>query len=1052
MLLSIKTGLLITLCYLFQVFALKELYVSYLLIYLHFVRVKKPKNTINVKLNFKSKFMKRKLMLLLTCLFIGIGLVTAQTTRVTGTVISGDDGLPVVGASVVVKENPQIGAITDFDGNFVLTNLPAGAKMLQVSYIGMKTVEVPIQEVVKVTMKSDAEVLDQVVVVGYGSAKKLGSVVGSVTAVGNDKLENRPIANVGDALQGQVAGLQVFTPSGEPSESVNMRMRGVSSITGSSEPLFILDGSPITAGTFSSLNPNDIESMTVLKDASSTAVYGARAANGVIVITSKKGKRGEKARVQLSAVYGLSQMTPDKVTMMNSKQWYQFQEMVDPTLAFDDSFQANKKFYVDNGISTDWKEIFFGGVAPTVQADLSVTGGTETINYYFSFGHYGAEGIMDDSDLTRETLRANLESNVNSWLKAGVNLNLAYQDFKTAAFGNAGNSLYNKAFAARVYRPDQTSREILLDEKGNFKGYGKRLDYYDKQGLYNPYYLSELQPTTKTQARLNGNTFVNINPIKGLNIRAAQAIDAFDYRFSYKCLPIGPFAPNAQGEGGGSASEMFQRNYTFTFTNTAEYKFNVANNHNFVILAGQESIQQSQMLFSAEAKGLTDERLMLMSAGTKGEIPGHSVSKQVFNSYFGTFSYNFGDRYFFDASYRRDGSSLFAENNRWGNFYSFGLMWDIKKEAFMRNVSWMNSLSLKGSYGLVGNSSALSAYMALGMIGTGIYNGQTGSAPVNPANPDLTWEVIKSTNIALNTRMFNRLNVDLEFYNRVTDDMLMSIPYSYTTGFGAGWGNVGCMRNRGFDLTVGVDIFNKGDFFWNLTANVNYNKNEIVELFNGLDEYVLAGTGMKLQVGHPYGEYYMVRWAGVDPRDGYDMWYDKNGNLTKNFSEQDAVLVDKQRFAPWSGGFNTTIGWKGLTVSADFSYILNQYMQNNERYFTENPNFAASQNQSADMLNMWTTPGQKTDISRPESLRTFDTRLLENASFLRLKNLSVSYSFPQAWMQRTGFLNSARVFFVGRNLWTITKYKGYDPEVDANVQLGNYPNTRQFSFGVELTF
>ena len=991
--------------------------------------------------------MKRKLMLLLTCLFIGIGLVTAQTSRVTGTVISAEDGQPVVGASVVVKENPQIGAITDFDGNFVLANIPAGAKMLQISYIGMKTQEVAIQAKVKVTLKSDTEVLDQVVVVGYGSAKKLGSVVGSVTAVGNEKLENRPIANVGDALQGQVAGLQVFTPSGEPKSSVNMRLRGVSSISGSSTPLFILDGSPISATAFASLNPNDIETMTVLKDASSTAVYGARAANGVIVITSKKGKRGEKARVQLSATYGLSQMTPDNVTMMNAEQWLNFQEILDPRLINNKKFQADKAFTIDNGISTDWRDVFFGGTAPTVQADLSVTGGTESTNYYFSFGYYNAKGIMDDSDMSRGTLRSSVESNVNSWLKAGVNLSLAYQQYKTTAFGGAGNSVFNKSFAARIYRPDQSYYEVLKDKDGNFLGFGDRLDEFEKiDSKYNPYYLSEIQPSKNNQVNLNANTYININPIKGLNIRAAQGLEAFDYRNSYTALPVGPF------KNDGSASEGFQRYYNFTFTNTVEYKFNVARDHNFVLLAGHESILNKSENFGASATGLTDERLVLMSHGAKGDIPGHGRSEEVFNSFFATLSYNFADRYFFDASYRRDGSSLFAENHRWGNFFSLGLMWDIKKEEFLSNATWLNALSLKGSYGEVGNSSGIAPYQALGTVGKTMYNGKTGIVTASPSNKDLTWEVIKSANLAVNTRMFNRLNIDFEFYNRVTDNMLIGIPYSFTTGFGGGTGNVGSMRNRGVDLTANVEIFNKGDFFWSIGANINYNKNEIVELFNGLDEYVLAGTGMKLEVGHPYGEYYMVRWAGVNPETGYDQWYDKEGNITDTYSEDDAVMTGKQRYAPWSGGFNTALSWKGLSVSADFAFILKQYMQNNERFFTENPAFASGQNQTVEMMDMWTKPGQITDIARPESARQFDTHLLENASFMRLKNLSVSYSFPQAWMQRTGFLNSLRVFFVGRNLWTVTKYRGYDPEVDTNVQLGNYPNTRQYSFGLELTF
>lgn len=269
--------------------------------------------------------MKRKLMLLLACLFVGIGLVTAQTQKVTGVVISEEDGQPVIGASVLVK-GTQIGIVTDIDGKFELTNVPSSAKTLRISYIGMQEQEVEIAPNLKVILKPNTELLDEVVITGYGSGKKLGSVVGSVTAVGGEKLASTPSANVGDALQGQVAGLQVFTPSGEPSQTVSMRLRGVSSIEGSSAPLFILDGSPISASTFTSLNPNDIENMTVLKDASSTAIYGSRAANGVVILTSKKGKRGEKAKIQISAQYGLSKMTGDNVTMMNAEQWLNFQE------------------------------------------------------------------------------------------------------------------------------------------------------------------------------------------------------------------------------------------------------------------------------------------------------------------------------------------------------------------------------------------------------------------------------------------------------------------------------------------------------------------------------------------------------------------------------------------------------------------------------------------------------------------------------------------------------------------------------------------------------
>ena len=997
--------------------------------------------------------MKRKLMLLLACLFVGIGLVTAQNQRVTGVVISEEDGQPVIGASVKVQGTNQ-GTITDVDGKFTLTNVPSSAGTLVISYVGMLTQEVEIQPNMVVHLKSDNEMLDEVVVVGYGTARKVGSVVGSVTAVSGTKLENKPIANAGDALQGQVAGLQVFTASGEPSESVSMRLRGVSSINGSQAPLFILDGSPVSSGVFTALNPNDIESTTVLKDASATAIYGARAANGVVIVTTKKGQRGQKARVTATAMYGLSKMTGDKMTMMNAEQWLNFQEVLNPALANDASFQQRKAFYIDNGISTNWRDVFFGDTAPVQQYDVSVNGGSESLNYYLSFGHYDADGIMDDSNLRRETLRANLDANITKWLKIGANLGFSYQKYSTTAFGGSANSVYNKVFASRTYRPDQEYYEILTDDNGNFIGYGDRLNYFETLGYYNPYYLSELQPSSNDMVRINGSTFININPIRGLNIRAAQAVEAYDYRVSGKAYPTddgdNPFVND------GTARESFQRYYQFTYTNTAEYKFTAWDDHDFTVLLGQESIINKNQSFGVSVSHLEDERLMLMSAAPSDglSVPSHGISETVYNSYFATFSYDYADKYFFDASFRRDGSSLFGLNNQWGNFWSVGAMWDLKKENFLTDVDWLNDLQLKVSYGSVGNSAGIDAYLAYGLIGTGnrYYEG-VGTAVSNPANPDLTWETVKSTNVGVNARLFDRLNIEVEFYNRVTDNMLMSIPYSYTTGYGSGWGNVGSMRNRGMDITANVDIFkNFHGINWNVRANINYNKNEITELFNGLDEYVLSNTGLKLQVGKPYGEFYYTRWAGVDPRDGYNMWYDKNGNLTKTYSDDDAVFTGKQRYAPWSGGFGSEISWKGITVSADFSFMLGQYMLNNERWFTENATFATANNQSVKMLSMWQKPGDVTEISTPESAMQFDTHLLENASFMRLKNLTISYDLPKRWMQKTGFMEGCRIFFVGRNLWTVTKYQGYDPEINSNIQLGNYPNTKQFSFGLELNF
>lgn len=282
--------------------------------------------------------------------------------------------------------------------------------------------------------------------------------------------------------------------------------------------------------------------------------------------------------------------------------------------------------------------------------------------------------------------------------------------------------------------------------------------------------------------------------------------------------------------------------------------------------------------------------------------------------------------------------------------------------------------------------------------------------------------------------------------------MLMTIPYSYTTGHSSGWGNIGSMFNRGFELTASYDIISNRDIYWSVSANINYNKNEITELFGGRDEYVVANTGLKYEVGKPYGEFYYVRWVGVDPADGQQIWLDKDGNETKVYDENNAAYTGKQQFAPWSGGFNTRFEWKGFSVAADFSFMLGKYMIDNDRYFVENPNFVGQLNQTVAMKDMWTTPGQVTDIPAADAPRYFDTHLLENASFLRLKNLTIGYSLPKSVMVKTGFIKGARIFAVGRNLLTATKYQGADPEVDSNLQLGKYPNTRQFSFGAELTF
>ena len=995
--------------------------------------------------------MKRKLMLLLACLFVGIGLVTAQTQRVTGVVISDEDGQPVIGASVQVKGTQQ-GTITDVDGKFTLPNVPSSAGTIVVSFVGMKTEEVEIQPNMTIRMKANDELLDEVVIVGYGTAKKLGSVVGSLGTVNNETIEKTPTTNFTDALAGQVSGLSVLSNTGDPTATASIRLRGVSSINAGTTPLFILDGAPISSSVFNTLNPNDIENITVLKDAASTAIYGSRAANGVIVITSKKGKFDQKATVTLRGQYGFSNMVKDQQEMMNASQFLQFREMIGQP-ASQAAYDAVNLY----GIDTDWRKEVFDNNAPMYSLDASIRGGGSNVSYYLSLNHHDQQGIIAQSGIRRETLRFNLDARVKSWLKVGLQSNLGFNQYETNNEVNA-SGIYgtNPAVFARQAFPYDSPYYYTVDENGNIQ-WGDRAEYLHFTQMPTVDYVNSTRRQTRRQVTANINLYEELTPIKGLTIRAQQAVDAFDYDLSYNAYPtedlVTPMGDVYNGST-GSAQEAFQRYYSFTYTNTAEYKFNI-DDHNVTLLAGQESIITKSRNFGVYSTGHTDMRQLLLTQGTTVGIGNlsHSISESVFNSYFFTGSYNYAEKYYVDLSFRRDGSSKFAPDSRWASFWSVGAMWNMKKENFLADVDWLNELELSASYGTTGNSS-ISDYMFYGLIGSGsIYNGQGSLGISQPSNYDLTWETVASANVGVRFRLFDRVSVDVDAYHRKTTDLLMQIPYSYTTGYGSGYGNIGAMVNKGVDINLDVDILKLRDFEWKLRANMNYNKNEITELFNGRDEYALPDYGMMYKVGHSIGELYYVRRAGVDPRDGQQIWYDKDGNLTKVYNEErDAVLLGKDLYAPLTGGFGTSLSWKGVTVSADFTWAANKYMISNDNYFIENPNFGTQFNQTTHMLDMWTTPGQVTDVPHYTSPIQFDDHLVENASFMRLKNLTVQYALPKTVLKHLGDVQNINVFFTGRNLWTVTPFSGYDPEPDSNLVAFFYPNTRQIVFGAEITF
>ena len=953
----------------------------------------------------------KKIRLFLTGLLLVVTAAAyAQDITVTGTVTDASTGEGIAGATILLQGDATRWVMTD-------------------------------------AMGIEAEMLDDVVVVGYGSARKISSVVGSASTVNKKVIANRPSANAGDALQGQVSGLQVFTSSGEPSEDVTMRLRGVNSINAGTEPLIVLDGAPVSSSVFNALNSNDIESIVVMKDASSTAIYGSRAANGVIYITTKKGTKGEKPVVNLRGQYGFSTMMEHKIDLMDSNEWFTFQKMMNPSFTPTPEMELAQTL----GINTNWREYFFRETAPVWSADLSVSGASDKTDYYFSLGVFDQEGTLPKSSLARYTFRSNVNTRVTDWLKMGANIGVSYQDYITNGFASQSDNFgYNPIHASNYYLPWQTPYEIKTDEQGkSYVDYSSERNYFPETNLYNIYYLMDLQPQSYTTARLNGSTYLELTPIKGLTIRAQQNLEAFDYRMKAYAKPEDPFIDQ------GTHAESFQRYYQMTFTNTAEYRFNVAEKNEFIILAGQEAILNKSDQFGATANGLTDWRNNLLTQGDPALTSlSNSISEATFNSYFARLSYNYDSKYYIDASWRIDGSSRFGTDSRYANFYSVGAMWDIKREEWMQGVSWIQDLRLKASYGTTGNAS-IGNYEWIGTIDQyGLYNSAMAWGLGTPENLNLTWETVEALNIGVSARLWNFMDVNVEFYNKMTHDLLMGIPYSYTTGHGSGAGNAGSMLNRGVDVDLSFDVIQTRDIYFNIKANFNYNYNEITELFGGRSEYTVPGTGVSYQTGYPYGEFFAVRSAGVDPRDGMQMWYDKDGNITKNFSSDYAVMTGKQMFAPWSGGIQLNFQYKGLYVGADFSWVADKWMINNDRFFLTNPTFLTTNNGSAEMLNMWMTPGQITNIPCKDSPRAegVNETILEDASFLRLKNLQISYEFPKKWMDRTGFIAGFRVYAIARNLFTITKYSGYDPEVDGNLQLGVYPNSRQFTIGAEFTF
>ena len=995
--------------------------------------------------------MEKRIMMFFACLFLSIGMAMAQT-HVSGIVTSSEDGEPVIGATVKVVGSQTAGTVTDIEGRFSLSVSKPGVE-LEFSSIGMVSKRVKASENMTVVLQVDSHTLEQVVITGYGSAKKLGSVVGSIASVDKKKLESIVTPNFTDALAGQVSGLSVLSGAGDPSQSATIRLRGINSIQSSSQPLFILDGAPIDAAFYATLNPADIESITVLKDAASTAIYGARAANGVIVLTSKQGKYSEQVSLSVRAQYGIAGPTSDGVEMMNSKQYVKFRDLIGQPVSDEVRTLVDKY-----NINTNWRDEMIDNAAPTLDVNATMQGGGQTVNYYVSFNHHKQDGLIEMSKMHRNTLNARINARLNRFFKIGFTTNLGVQRYsQNAEWGASGIYHANPLVFARKAMPFDTPYQYTIDENGKMIK-GDRAIGLKYSGLVMPWWYNAHRNYYRNKLTLNTSVTETFTPLEGLTFQALQSINGLE---SMNHGSFSPYDAFVDGMGNkidamkGSVSASSSRYYQFTLSHTAEWRKQFGDHYVGILLGEETRIERSRGL-SAYSEGQTDSRLLLLPHGTTvtpGDL-GDSFGEEVANSLFANAEYNYKEKYYVTGSIRRDGSSKFAPGHRWGTFWSAGAKWDLKKEDFLKDVEWLNDLSLSVNYGTTGNDSGTGSYGYFGSYGVGgLYNGESSLGIASMSNPDLTWETTAKWNVGLNFSIFDRAHFQVDFYRNKSTDMLMSIPYSMTTGFSSGIGNVAAMTNTGVEANVDVDILKTKDFYWSFKANVGYNKNEITELFQGRDEYVLANTGLKMAVGHAYGEFFQVRFAGVDPMTGAPLYYDKDGNKTKKFNEErDAVFLGKKRYAPWTGGFGTNFRYKNVSLIADFAWVAGKYMMINDDYFIANPQLATGWNQRVEMLNIWTTPGQITDIPGAKYDVQFTDQMLQNASFLRMKTLSIQYEFPKKWMQATRYIKGVKVFGIARNLFTITPFEGYDPEPDQNLVQFNYPNTRQFVFGAEISF
>ena len=924
----------------------------------------------------------------------------------------------------------------------------------------MKTQEVSIRANMKVSMKPDTEVLDEVVVTGYGVQRK-ASFTGAAAVVGKDVLAKKTDANFVKALEGAVPGIQMNNSTSMPGIWGSIYVRGRGSLNSGTQPLYVIDGMPVDSDTddnsltystnntidpMSSLNPADIESITVLKDAAATAIYGSRAANGVIVVTTKKGAEG-KFNINLDIKQGFVTTANNNMDFANAQQTMKL--FTDGyTAAQGGDWQENYNYLADDYFGWDRKSSYDWMDAISRKGyyqdyNLNMQGRTGSTGYYVGLGYLNTEGLIIGSDLERFSGRLNLDTKFK-WATLGVNSSYSYTTQNGFSLSTAGSM--SSPLTAAV--SSQTPMDPFYDSEGNYANINN----------YNPLALMD----EKTGELNQSNTqMVNLNPYfqidfgKGIYAKTTLGVNINELRqYQYWSALYNPQAQDYNGLG----QQYNSKSTVVTWNNIIGWNYKFADKHDISLMLGQEMQKKSYFYeyyaksdFPFAASGMRD----LTTAGTDQRNEYYKQEARL-ASYFADVHYSYADKYYLSGSFRRDGSSVFGTDNRWGNFWSVGGKWRISGEEFLSENEIITNATLRASYGTVGNQD-ISWYAARGFYSSGYnYNQMPGMRPTSIPNPELTWEVSKKFDIGFDLSFLQRIHLTFDFYNEETSDALFEIPLSMTTGISKTYQNIGSIRNRGIEFSINTSIIQNNDLNWNFFANLTWNKNEVIKLST---DDPLEYTYQIIEQGHPYSQFYMKEYVGIDHETGKPLWYlNKEGDETTSDYNAAAKRYVGDADPKVLGGFGTNLTWKGVDFNLNFNYRLGGKVYNSGAAFT---GFGmAFRTPLEDVaLNSWTPENKNAKYPQyiyrdPNNATATSSRYLYSGNYLRISNVTLGYTLPKTWTQKA-FIQKLRAYVSVDNLYTFTAsdFVGYNPETSANgVIAWQYPATCTFIGGIQLTF